>query len=462
MKVAHVEVDLKKQKKELSIEREKRKVAQRELKNARRREARLRANQTRLEEEVAAKNEELRTSSAHLSQLQHHATSVANWTANQLSAAAMREESVRMEAEWAWRSVNMAEGAVKAAHEDLAAALNDTDAARKDAAAARDVASVALLDADRARSNVDKERELADQARMDVDVARTDAAAAWSQVHSARMDTHAAVAESSDARRDADEMRQKMQAAEEAYTRQVADMARSSGSIIHVLAQLQVDTERWARYALDEAEGAALEERACAEAAIEEIETLAMEEVSAIEAHTRGVIEQAYTHLAAAARVDSIETERHEESRLFPLEERAQMAAQIRSLEKRNSTLRKRLQRLSSQQSSHEEVSPGTGGVLRLKEKGVISDTARALVRDLITLGVTVGSVQDVIEAVAKANGTAVEGGISTRSTGRIMGEAYLASKMQFVEEVRDASGELSIQHNHICITFTCSGQMSR
>ncbi|KAI0746796.1 hypothetical protein C8Q80DRAFT_1220070 [Daedaleopsis nitida] len=128
-------------------------------------------------------------------------------------------------------------------------------------------------------------------------------------------------------------------------------MARSSGSIIYELARLQVDTERRAHYALEDAQGAASEERARAAAAIEEIETLAMEE-----------------------------------------------------------------------------------------EKGIIPDVARALVRDLISLGVTVGSVQDVIGTVAKANGTAVEGSISTRSTGRIMGEAYLASKMQIVEEVRNAS----------------------
>ncbi|OSC96596.1 hypothetical protein PYCCODRAFT_1378837 [Trametes coccinea BRFM310] len=93
---------------------------------------------------------------------------------------------------------------------------------------------------------------------------------------------------------------------------------------------------------------------------------------------------------------------------------------------------------------------------LTLKHKGVIPESVRSLVRDLIALGVKVSQVKSTITTIAEAAGMVVEGTISDRSVARAMGEGYLAAMMQIVEEVEgadsitlssDGTGIKNIQH---------------
>ncbi|KAI1781781.1 hypothetical protein LXA43DRAFT_1105333 [Ganoderma leucocontextum] len=65
----------------------------------------------------------------------------------------------------------------------------------------------------------------------------------------------------------------------------------------------------------------------------------------------------------------------------------------------------------------------------------------RALVRDLLELGVSVGQVNDTIAVVARALGVPVEGSLSARSVERIALEGLVAAYCQLAEEIRDADG---------------------
>ncbi|RDX46785.1 hypothetical protein OH76DRAFT_1442708 [Lentinus brumalis] len=76
---------------------------------------------------------------------------------------------------------------------------------------------------------------------------------------------------------------------------------------------------------------------------------------------------------------------------------------------------------------------------LNLKEHGLVPEPVRALVRDLVELGLKVNQINGAISAVAQATGTAVAGSLSARSIGRFVREGGVAAAMQIVDEIRTA-----------------------
>ncbi|KAH7922726.1 hypothetical protein BV22DRAFT_1016713 [Leucogyrophana mollusca] len=77
-----------------------------------------------------------------------------------------------------------------------------------------------------------------------------------------------------------------------------------------------------------------------------------------------------------------------------------------------------------------------------MKEHGVITDTSREMVRDLVSvLDVGVAKVDAVIHTVSKGLGVEVVGHLSDRSACRIVGEGGVASDAQVVDEIVHAEG---------------------
>ncbi|RDX40613.1 hypothetical protein OH76DRAFT_1365964 [Lentinus brumalis] len=128
------------------------------------------------------------------------------------------------------------------------------------------------------------------------------------------------------------------------------------------------------------------------------------------------------------------------------------MRVRIHALRKRGDALRKKVQRAPEQQaraiSRAVEAATATTpaqNIFCFKEKGVVSDPVRELVRDLIALGVRVRHVNGVISTVAGAAGLTVVGGISERTAARTMGEPWIAHQMQTVELVGESEGMSTI-----------------
>ncbi|EIW58834.1 uncharacterized protein TRAVEDRAFT_101714, partial [Trametes versicolor FP-101664 SS1] len=76
-----------------------------------------------------------------------------------------------------------------------------------------------------------------------------------------------------------------------------------------------------------------------------------------------------------------------------------------------------------------------------VKEKGVVPDATRCLVRDMIELGLKVDQVKGAIHAVTRAVGATVEGDISSRTVRRIVLEGLVASRVQIAVESKAARG---------------------
>ncbi|KAI0708072.1 hypothetical protein C8T65DRAFT_708596 [Cerioporus squamosus] len=77
----------------------------------------------------------------------------------------------------------------------------------------------------------------------------------------------------------------------------------------------------------------------------------------------------------------------------------------------------------------------------KLKEKGIISDRSRDLVRSLTYAGVPRDNIPAAVSSVAEAAGFTVEGAISSRSVGRINLEGGILSDLQTIEDMMDADG---------------------
>ncbi|KAI0820674.1 hypothetical protein BC628DRAFT_1497708 [Trametes gibbosa] len=106
---------------------------------------------------------------------------------------------------------------------------------------------------------------------------------------------------------------------------------------------------------------------------------------------------------------------------------------------------------LSAGASTTSQASPS----LVLKEKGVIPDSTRALVQDMISLGLKIDQVKSTIETVARAVGTSVEGSLSNRSIRCINVEGLVALHVQIARKAHDADDELGI-------TLSCDGTTIR
>ncbi|KAF8592454.1 hypothetical protein K439DRAFT_1610258 [Ramaria rubella] len=75
-----------------------------------------------------------------------------------------------------------------------------------------------------------------------------------------------------------------------------------------------------------------------------------------------------------------------------------------------------------------------------VKEKGIIKDTFRDLVRELVADGVGVEHGDPIMKCVSQAVGVELKGDISTQSVSRIVLEGGVASKMQIVDHVQRSS----------------------
>ncbi|KAJ7243679.1 hypothetical protein C8J57DRAFT_1243277 [Mycena rebaudengoi] len=81
-------------------------------------------------------------------------------------------------------------------------------------------------------------------------------------------------------------------------------------------------------------------------------------------------------------------------------------------------------------------------GTFNLKEKGVVPDTAREMINDLVALeGVRPGCVTAVLQRIAAVLGIKIDGDLSRRSVQRTVKEGGIASQLQFVEAVVTAKG---------------------
>ncbi|TBU51131.1 hypothetical protein BD310DRAFT_835246 [Dichomitus squalens] len=122
---------------------------------------------------------------------------------------------------------------------------------------------------------------------------------------------------------------------------------------------------------------------------------------------------------------------------------------QVDSLRRENLALHRRIEWFPSQQARaiDKAVSAVTAAViadspsrvLQLKDKGVISENVRMLVRDLMSLGIRAKQIKEAIIRVAATAGITVEGNISERTELQIMREGKLLSECQIVNEIRQA-----------------------
>ncbi|KAI0324778.1 hypothetical protein GY45DRAFT_1349231 [Cubamyces sp. BRFM 1775] len=107
----------------------------------------------------------------------------------------------------------------------------------------------------------------------------------------------------------------------------------------------------------------------------------------------------------------------------------------IDTLSKRNKALKNQMSRAQGCDHGVQPATTPTG------DKGVIPDATRSLIRDLISFGLKVHQVREVIEAVADVTGTVVEGHISERSIRRVTLEGLVASELQVAIESMNAEG---------------------
>lgn len=84
-----------------------------------------------------------------------------------------------------------------------------------------------------------------------------------------------------------------------------------------------------------------------------------------------------------------------------------------------------------------------------MKEKGVFTDRAREMVRELASCNVPIARVNDVVQAVSKGVGVEITDTIDKHSVSRIVLEGKLASDMQIVHEVHEARSMSHIDLNN-------------
>ncbi|KAJ8481993.1 hypothetical protein ONZ51_g5623 [Trametes cubensis] len=116
----------------------------------------------------------------------------------------------------------------------------------------------------------------------------------------------------------------------------------------------------------------------------------------------------------------------------------------VDTLSKKNKALKHQVLRAQDSAAAAQSVNTPSetgGSVLKLKHKGIIPDSTRNLIRDLISFGLKVHQVREVIEAVADVAGAVVDGNISERSVRRITLEGMIASELQVAVESKSAEG---------------------
>jgi hypothetical protein len=88
-----------------------------------------------------------------------------------------------------------------------------------------------------------------------------------------------------------------------------------------------------------------------------------------------------------------------------------------------------------------------------VQEKGVVTKTSRAMMRDLVSLGVKAETINAAVSCVAGHLGTTIEGKFTSRSTRRAVVEGGVASCMQIAEEMKGGEGEHKLSSKGIKLT---------
>jgi hypothetical protein len=118
-----------------------------------------------------------------------------------------------------------------------------------------------------------------------------------------------------------------------------------------------------------------------------------------------------------------------------------QAASEVTRLQKTNKALMMKVGRARTSRLKAVEKAKQKEGKRRerfhLKNKGVVSDSTRALIRNLIKIGLSVSHVGAAIKAVAGLLDVELEGDIAPRSIRRIVLEGGIASQMQIAEEMK-------------------------
>jgi hypothetical protein len=128
--------------------------------------------------------------------------------------------------------------------------------------------------------------------------------------------------------------------------------------------------------------------------------------------------------------------------------QRAKTARDVLRLEKRQLThmSRMRASRVPNQKqlavARALKQAAARPGDLYMKDKGVIKEDCREMLRELQVLNVPVEKINAVIHVVAKGFGLNVKDQVSARAVGRIMREGGVAAQIQLVHEAEHAKGE--------------------
>jgi chromosome segregation ATPase len=118
----------------------------------------------------------------------------------------------------------------------------------------------------------------------------------------------------------------------------------------------------------------------------------------------------------------------------------SQAQARITTLTKTRDRLVKRVARLPGKVKSVLEKPHA------LKEKGIFTEQARTMTRELVKAGVPMEQVGSAVKAVAQGFGVNIKGNISARSVGRITLEGGIAAQLQLVHEIQHAPGKLVLK----------------
>jgi hypothetical protein len=135
----------------------------------------------------------------------------------------------------------------------------------------------------------------------------------------------------------------------------------------------------------------------------------------------------------------------------------SQLENQTEKLEKKNNSLHVCIFRMSKcteksvQQAVEEEQRKKNTSLVQ--EKGVITDTSRAMMRNLVALGVKSDTINATVDCIAGHLGTKIEGQLTHHSTHRAVIEGGVASSMQIGEEIKHSDGKYGLLE----ITRKCS-----
>ncbi|TBU57720.1 hypothetical protein BD310DRAFT_949181 [Dichomitus squalens] len=177
-----------------------------------------------------------------------------------------------------------------------------------------------------------------------------------------------------------------------------------------------------------------------------------------LEAHGESLMKTIAT-LQESANERQLESEAaiSEHELTISLQQSEALRERIQLLQKENISLQRRIERFPGQQTraiekAVEAATECAGSnaplVLRFKVNGVIPESIRTLVRDLVGLGLKVNLVKEAIMRMASAIGVRVEGDLSKRTASRAVKEGGVIAQMQVVEELQAADNSRHMQLN--------------